>query len=294
MRSGQKITKLLICPYRKLAFVLIVAAASASAPIAGLAQSYGETEIAVQSPASASQEQRALVASSGSLDGLPDEPMPQGQQQPPRPFAPSTGRSQAQFTGRPETGSSPPRFIRALGIFPVVEAPSTHENVAPLSAGQKFEFFIKPTFDPSIVVIAVVGTLFSATSTSQPSFGGGAAAYGQKTGAIAADYAANNLFAKALLPTLLHQDPRFFRKQDGSVVSRFMYGISRPFVTRTDDGHNALNTSYLGGVAMTVALSNAYFPERNRNAPDSAVRYGEIIVVSAAVNVIREFVRLTH
>jgi hypothetical protein len=77
-------------------------------------------------------------------------------------------------------------------------------------------------------------------------------------------------------------------------LSRATYGISRTFVTRTDDGHNTLNTSYLGGLAMTVALSNAYYPECNRNAADSAARYGEVIGVSAAVNVIREFVRVTH
>jgi hypothetical protein len=250
--------------------------------------------ITERSHVSASQEQRSPVASSSSLDDLPDEPMPQGQQPPSLPLAPSTDSSETQFKGASETRSPPPRFIRALGMFPVVEAPSTRDNIEPLTAGQKFDFFIKPTFDPSIAVIAGLGTLLSAKSTSQPSFGGGAAAYGQKAGAIAADYASNNLFAKALLPTVLHQDPRFLRKQDGSVASRFMYGISRPFVTRTDDGRNALNISYLGGLIMTTALSNTYYPESNRNAADSAVRYGEFIGIDAAVNVIREFLRLAH
>jgi hypothetical protein len=295
MRPDQKIAGLLIRPYRKLALAFLVGAASASVPLAGLGQSDAGPVLAIQSHAITSQEQPSPTASSSSLDAPPDEPMPQGQQQQSLPLAPSTDRSQAPFiNGRPETESAPLRFTRALGIVPVVEAPSDRDGVAPLSAGQKFEFFVKPTFDPSVTVIAVVGTLLSAKGTSQPAFGGGAAAYGQKAGATAADYASNNLFAKALLPIVLHQDPRFFRKQDGGVLSRFMYGISRPFVTRTDDGHNTLNTSYLGGVAMTVALSNAYYPENNRNAADSAARYGEVIGVSAAVNVIREFLTLTH
>jgi hypothetical protein len=294
MRSAQNITGLLICPFRKLAFSLVVATVSASVPLAGLAQSSNGQAITAQSDASTSREQRSPVASSSSLDDLPNEPVPQGQQQSSRPFASSADSSRTQFNGGTEKGSPPPRFTRVLGIFPAAEELSTRDSVAPLSAGQKFEFFIKPTFDPSIAVIAVAGTLFSAKGTSQPAFGGGAAAYGQKAGAIAADYACNNLFARALLPTMLHQDPRFFRKQDGSVMSRFMYGISRPFVTRADDGHSALNISYLGGVTMTVALSNAYYPARNRNASDSAARYGEIIGVDAAVNVIREFLRLTH
>jgi hypothetical protein len=294
MPSARITTGRVLWPYRKLILALAVATASASEPLAGLAQSDKGTLVTAPPHFSASQDQPWLVASSSSVDDPPDEPMLQGQQQPSRPLAPSTDMSQTQFKGEQERGSQPLRFARALGIFPVEEAGSTHDYVAPLSAGQKFQFFIKPTFDPSIAVIAAVGTLFSAKSTSQPAFGGGAAAYGQKAGAIAAEYASDNLFAKALLPTVLHQDPRFYRKQDGSVVSRFMYGISRPLVTRTDDGQSTLNTSYLGGVTMTVALSNAYYPECNRNARDSAVRYGEVIGVSAAVNVIREFLRLTH
>jgi hypothetical protein len=293
MHSERKTTGHLLWPYHKLVFALAVATVGPPAAPLAIAQSYDGTMITAQSHASASQEQRPQVASSSSLDDLADEPMPQGQQ-PPQPIAPSTDSSQTQLKGGPETRLPPPRYIRALGIFPVVEAPSTRGIVEPLSAGQKFEFFIKPTFDPSIAVIAVAGTLLSAKSTSPPAFGGGAAAYGQKAGAIAADYAANNLFAKALLPTVLHQDPRFFRKQDGSVVSRFMYGLSCPFVTRKDNGHNALNTSYLGGLTMTIALSNVYYPERNRNATDSAVRYGEYIGIDAAVNVIREFLRRAH
>jgi hypothetical protein len=211
MRSDRKITRLPICPYRRLALVLIVATVSAPALLSGLAQSSNGTAITAQSHASVSQHQPSQVASSSFLDDLPNEPMPQGQQQQSLPLAPSAGGPQIQIIkGGPETGSPPPRFTRALGIFPVVEAPSTRDSVAPLSGGQKFEFFIKPTLDPSIVVIAAAGTLLSAKGTSQPAFGGGAVAYGQKAGATAADYASNNLFAKALLPTVLHQDPRFF------------------------------------------------------------------------------------
>jgi hypothetical protein len=279
MRSEQKITRLFICPYRKLAFVLVVATVSASTPLAGLTQSYNGTAITAQSHAPASQEQRSPVAFSSSLDGLPDEPMPHGQQEPSGAPTNSTGRAQTQSESDPEAGSPPLRFARALGIFPVAEADSASAQVAPLSTAQKFEFFIKPTFDPSIAVVAAVGTALSAKSTTQPAYGGGAAAYGQKARAITADYAANNLFSKAILPSVLHQDPRFFLKQRGSVGSRLMYGVSRTFLTRTDGGQSTLNTSFLGGLAATVALSNAYYPDRNRNAVDSATRYGEDIGV---------------
>ncbi len=209
-------------------------------------------------------------------------------------FFASRSLAQNESVSASEPASHLPKFDRALGIVPVGEVLSTSDTVTPLSTGEKFEYFIRPTFDPSIAVVAVVGAGFSAQSKVQPAYGGGAAAFGQKTGAIAADYAADSLFAKALLPSLLHQDPRFFRKEDGGAGSRFLYGVSRTFMTRTDSGQSALNTSYLGGLAMTVALSNAYYPDRNRNAADSASRYAEGIGVNAAINVIREFWKRAH
>src|SRR5580700_2214831 len=117
MLSERKTKGHLLWPYHKLVFALAVATVSLSAPLAVLAQSYNGTVITAQSHVSASQEQRSPVALSSSLDGLPDEPMPQGQQPPSLPLAPSTDSSEAQFKGASETRSTPPRFIRALGIF---------------------------------------------------------------------------------------------------------------------------------------------------------------------------------
>jgi hypothetical protein len=196
---------------------------------------------------------------------------------------------------RPATGSQPLNIYRVFGLVPVVDAPILGDNhVAALSNKQKFQYFLRTTIDPGTAVIAVVGAGIEAKSTTQPAYGGGAAAFGQKTGAIAADYASNTLFSRSLLPMLFRQDPRFFRKEDGSVASRIFYGATRAFVTETDSGHSTLNTSFLGGNAMSVALSNAYFPDRNRNAADSASRYGEGIGINMAINVFREFWKLGH
>lgn len=186
-------------------------------------------------------------------------------------------------------GSQPLEMHRILGIVKMVDSPSTSEETAPLSTRQKFKGFAMTVFDPGTIAVAVLGAAVSAGSKVQPAYGGGAAAFGQKTGAVAAGYASNGLFARALLPTLLHQDPRFFRKEGGSVRSRVGYALSRTFVTRTDSGRQTFNTSLLAGFAMSTALSNVYYPDRNRNAGDSAVRYAEAVGINAAFNVVLEF-----
>jgi hypothetical protein len=45
---------------------------------------------------------------------------------------------------------------------------------------------------------------------------------------------------------------------------------------------------------MSVALSQSYYPDRNRNAADAASRYETGIAINAAINVVLEFVAKPH
>jgi hypothetical protein len=183
---------------------------------------------------------------------------------------------------------------RGLGIFPIVRAPGANAPYAPLLSKQKFQAFARTTFDPSAIVIAALGAGITQSGNSQPQYGEGSIAFGQRVGAIAAGYGSATFFTKDLLPTVLHQDPRYFQKGQGSVASRIWYAATRTLVTRQDSGRSNINASFLGGFAMSVALSNAYYPDRNRNASDAAARYGEGVAISAVFDVVREFVVKPH
>jgi hypothetical protein len=186
-------------------------------------------------------------------------------------------------------GLQPVDVHRIFGIVPVVDAPLRSDTVAPLATKQKYALFAKTTFDPATVLIGALGGAIAVPGNAQPAFGSGWAAYGERTGAIAADLTSNDLFSRAMLPSMLHQDPRYFRKGHGSAVSRVFYAISRTLVTRTDRGNDAFNSSYLAGYAVSVALSNVYYPNRNRNAADSVSRYGQGLGINMAINILREF-----
>jgi hypothetical protein len=193
---------------------------------------------------------------------------------------------------RPAPGSQPLVVNRVFGLVPVVDTPSlSDDEVAPLSNRQKFEFFFRTAIDPGTAIIAVTGAGIDSKGSAQPAYEG-AAAFGKKAGAIAADYASNTLISRSLLPMILRQDPRFFRMEGGSVGSRAMYAATRVFVAHTDSGHNTLNTSLLGGTALSTALANVYYPDRNRNGTDTAIRYGIDIGINMTVNVVREFWKL--
>ncbi len=200
-----------------------------------------------------------------------------------------SGAAQSASSSDLAPGSQPLEMHRVFGIVKVLDSPTLSERVAPLSTKQKYESFVKIVFDPGTVAVALAGAVVSAGNTVQPAYCCGAGAFGQKVGAVAAGYASDSLFARALLPSLLHQDPRIFVKRRGSVRSRLVYSLTRTFVGRTDSGRSTLNTSVLIGYAMATALSNTYYPDRNRNASDSASRYGIALGINAGVNVFLEF-----
>ena len=99
----------------------------------------------------------------------------------------------------------------------------------------------------------------------------------------------------AILPSLLHQDPRYYYQGTGSNKSRALHALSSPFVCRGDNGRRQPNYSSVGGDLGSAALSNLYYPQSNRGASlvfeNFFISTGERMVSS----VVQEFVlgRLT-
>jgi hypothetical protein len=108
-------------------------------------------------------------------------------------------------------------------------------------------------------------------------------------GEVNAAIAGNSLFTLAVMPSLFHQDPRYFKKQTGSPWARMCYALSRVAVTQTDRGNSAFNFSKVTGFAASTALSNAYDPPVNRTAGQNAEAYGITLGIDGALNILREF-----
>jgi hypothetical protein len=90
--------------------------------------------------------------------------------------------------------------------------------------------------------------------------------YGQRFGANTAGGLSSILLGGAILPSLLHQDPRYFYQGTGGTRSRLKHAMSSPFICRGDNGHQQINFSELGGDLGTSALSMTYFPDSDRTA----------------------------
>jgi hypothetical protein len=151
---------------------------------------------------------------------------------------------------------------RVLGIVPNFYI-SYEKDPAPLTAKMKFQLALKVSVDP-VTAAGVFGMAAIRQAANSPKYGQGWGPYGERFGATAADGFSDIMIGGAILPSLLHQDPRYFYQGTGTTRSRIRHAMLSPFVARSDSGKSMPNYSSLGGDLASSSLSNLYFPRSNR------------------------------
>jgi hypothetical protein len=184
--------------------------------------------------------------------------------------------------------SSEPESKRILGIIPNFRTSPLPSPYSPLSTKEKFRIASQDAFDRGT---AVLGLMFGAQgqlTNSNRSFGQGVAGYARYAATSYADFVIGDYMTEAIYPTLLHQDPRYFRRGRGSGWTRFGYALGQIFWTHNDSGRTQFNYSEIVGNSTAVAISNAYYQD-SRTARDAAGKLGIQLGVDAASNVLKEF-----
>lgn len=154
---------------------------------------------------------------------------------------------------------------RILGVIPNFYVVYDSKNAVPLTTKLKFQMAFKVSVDPvSILGAGVLAAVNQAGNT--PDYQQGWAGYGQRFGAAYTDGVTDIMFGGAILPSLLHQDPRYFYQGTGTVKSRVLHALANPFICKGDNGRNQVNYSSMGGDLISASISNAYYPESNRGA----------------------------
>jgi len=151
---------------------------------------------------------------------------------------------------------------RVLGVIPNFYV-VYDKNPVPLTTKLKYRLAFKASTD----VVSIAGSAFLAginQAADRPDYVQGAKGYGQRFGAAYADGVSDILIGGAILPSLLHQDPRYFYQGTGTTKSRMLHAISAPFICKGDNGRWQFNYSSIGGDLASGALSNLYYPESNR------------------------------
>jgi hypothetical protein len=177
---------------------------------------------------------------------------------------------------------------RILGIVPNYRTSPSLTNYEPISVKEKFAIAGEDSFDRGTVILAAAFAGEGQLSNSNRSFGQGAAGYGRYFGTSYADFVIGNYMTEAIYPTILHQDPRYFRRGTGSTRSRLLYAIGQTFWIHSDSGGMQFNYSEILGNSTAAAISTAYYQD-NRTAADAVTKLGTQIGVDMAANVVKEF-----
>jgi Carboxypeptidase regulatory-like domain len=183
---------------------------------------------------------------------------------------------------------------RIFGFIPNFYV-SYDQNAAPLTTKLKFQLAAKVSFDP-ITFIGVGIASAAEQAGSHPNYPEGTKGYAERYGAAYANGFTDIMIGGAILPSLLHQDPRYFYQGKGTGKSRALHALTSPFVCRGDNGQRQPNYSTIGGDLGSAAISNAYYPASNRGL---GLFFGNFLINTgqrAAANLAQEFIlsKVTH
>jgi hypothetical protein len=154
---------------------------------------------------------------------------------------------------------------RVFGFVPNTYVTYDGANAAPLTSRMKFQLAMKTAENPvTIGGVFLLAGMYQAGGT--PDYQQGAAGYGERVGAIGAEGFANIMIGGAILPSVLHQDPRYFYQGTGTRKSRLVHALTAPLIARGDNGQKEINFSSMGGDLATGAMLTAWYPNSNRGA----------------------------
>lgn len=172
---------------------------------------------------------------------------------------------------------------------PATATPCEAAPYVPLTRREKAARWGHYTYSPFTFATVTLNAGWAQMMGDWPTYGGGMEGFGKRFGATLANTEASGFFKIYLLPTVLHQDPRYFRSSSKGVKARAWYAATRVIITRHDDGDNTFNSSEIVGTAFSAALTNAYYPRRDRGFSDTMSRIGGTLFSDASANLLREF-----
>jgi hypothetical protein len=159
----------------------------------------------------------------------------------------------------------------------------------PPTPKQAFKIATQNSFDYSAFVFVGITSLLAERSNAHPQLGNGIAGYGRYYWRGFVDKTDGNYLVIFALPTVFHQDERYYAKGKGGFLKRATYAASRILITPDYHGHNSFNASEVFGRGMAQGISTAYYPSHDRTAGALAVKYGYAMGRDALTNVFREF-----
>jgi len=170
---------------------------------------------------------------------------------------------------------------RILGVMATFNTTQNH-NALPLSPRQKYQLFFKSVTDPWPFALTAVVAGISQADDDFSAYGQGMEGYAKRYGAAYTDYFTGNFFGNAVLPSLLHEDPRYYQRGKGKIITRALWAAGSTGWSKRDNGTWGPNYANVTGNLIGAAISNVYYPAEERSVGDTIQR-GVTVTIEGAI-----------
>ena len=216
----------------------------------------------------------------GQQSGAPAGPPPQSGQ---------AEQSKTTDTAQPAVSPSRQQPKRILGVMPNYRAVSAGAIPPPPTPKQAFKIATQNSFDYSSFLFVGITSAMAFGTEAHPQLGQGMAGYGRYYWRGFVDKADGNYLVIFALPTVFHEDERYYAMGEGGFFKRAVYAASRILITPNYHGHNTPNLAEIFGRGISQGVSAFYYPSHDRTGGALAVKYAYALGRDALTNVFREF-----
>jgi hypothetical protein len=178
---------------------------------------------------------------------------------------------------------------RVLGVIPNIYV-MYEPHPEPLTTGMKFHLAYKSLSSPFFFGRTAAWAGVAQARDNPSEWHQGAEGYGKRLGAGFADAVTGSLLSNAILPSLLHQDPRYFYQGTGTKKSRALHAMLAPLVCKGDNGAWQPNYSQWGGSLIGYSISTAYYPSSDRTAEHVFQAFGVDMGLHVVGSLVQEFI----
>src|SRR6201987_1977484 len=180
------------------------------------------------------------------------------------------------------------RFI-GYATNPSTFFPDIATSPGPLTTAGKFKLFVNQSISPPYILESAFSAAFNQARNVPEGYGQGWDAYGSRFGANMARSSSSSFFGTFLLPSLLHQDPRFFPESKPSFWRSLKYSTQRIVITRNESGRDVFNPSGLLGPLASEGLANVYLPSSERTVGKTLTRFATDLAWRVGGNMFKNY-----
>jgi hypothetical protein len=178
---------------------------------------------------------------------------------------------------------------RTVGILPAFNV-SYRSDAVSMTAAQKMRLAFRSSIDPVTFGAAFLVAGYHEGMHDDVGFPWGIKGYGERSGAAYLDAFDGTMIGNGILPSILHQDPRYFRLGHGTTSHRLLYALATNVICKHDNtGKWEPSYSNVLGNLAAGGISNLYYPSNNSGVGQT-ITNGMVVTAEGGIgSIFQEF-----